>query len=329
MVSYHSKCDSGGGWNVMRVLIERYLEYLSVEKSYSDQTSRGYLNDLSQFEGFLKENRLAVAPDGTVDAGRINHVMVRAYLGALYKGNKRSTIGRKLSSLRSFFKFLVREQVIAANPAQLLKTPKQEKLIPGVLSVDDAFRLMDSPEKDSSRHIRDKAILETLYSSGLRVGELVSLDVNDIDLDVAIVRIMGKGKKERIVPLGSKAVAALHIYLGERESWRKKDVEEKALFLNNRGGRLTSRSIARIVEKYAGRSGLSKHVSPHSLRHSFATHLLDGGADLRGIQELLGHTSLSTTQKYTHVSIDRLMDVYDRAHPRSWRNRRKKEAHDQ
>ncbi|MBW2120591.1 MAG: tyrosine-type recombinase/integrase, partial [Deltaproteobacteria bacterium] len=201
--------------------------------------------------------------------------------------------------------------------------------IPFALSVDDAFRLMESPEGESAFDARDRAILETLYSSGLRVGELAGLDVDSADLDVAVVRVMGKGRKERIVPLGSKAVEALRSYLAKRESLQGADPQERALFLNRWGRRLTPRSIARIVEKYAGRCGLPKGVSPHSLRHTFATHLLEGGADLRGIQELLGHVSLSTTQKYTHVGIDRLIDVYDRAHPRSWRNRRKQGLHEQ
>lgn len=312
----------------MRVLIERYLNYLSNERNFSDHTCRGYLNDLRQFEAFLRENGLAVASDDTVNAGRIDHVMVRTYLSSLYKKNRKSSMARKVASIRSFFRFLVREQVIALNPAQLVNTPKQEKHIPVALSVDDAFRLMDSPGNGSPRDIRDSAILETLYSSGLRVGELVGLDVDSIDMDLAVVRVMGKGRKERIVPLGSKAMEALKSYLEERGRFQRTNGTQRALFLNVWGKRLTSRSVARIVEKYARRCGLSERISPHSLRHTFATHLLDGGADLRGIQELLGHVSLSTTQKYTHVGMDRLIDVYDRAHPRSWRNRRKQRVDD-
>lgn len=313
----------------MRILIERYLNYLSVERNFSDHTCRGYLSDLCQFEAFLRENGLAIASDNTVDVKKIDHVMVRTYLGSLYKKNRKSSMARKVASIRSFFKFLVREQVIPFNSAQLVNTPKQEKNIPVALSVDDAFRLMESPGNVSTSDLRDRAMLETLYSSGLRVGELVGLDVDGVDLDLAVVRIMGKGRKERIVPLGSKAVAALKSYLGQRGRFQRDNGKEKALFLNAWGKRLTSRSVARIVGKYARRCGLSKRVSPHCLRHTFATHLLDGGADLRGIQELLGHVSLSTTQKYTHVSIDRLIDVYDRAHPRSWRNRGNQRINDQ
>ena len=313
----------------MKAHIEKFLNYLSLERNFSDHTCRGYLNDLGQFEAFLRASGLAAGSDDTVDVRKIDHVMVRAYLGSLYKKNRKSSMARKVASIRSFFRFLVREQVVAMNPAQLVNTPKQEKNIPVVLSVDDAFRLMDSPDKGSPSDTRDRAILETLYSSGLRVGELVGLDLDDIDLDLAVVRVMGKGRKERIVPLGSKAVGALKSYLAQRGRFQGGDGTDKALFLNAWGARLTSRSVARIVEKHARRCGLPKRVSPHSLRHTFATHLLNGGADLRGIQELLGHVSLSTTQKYTHVGIDRLVDVYDRAHPRSWRNRRKHRIDDQ
>jgi integrase/recombinase XerC len=313
----------------MKALIERYLRYLSIERYFSDHTCRGYFNDLCQFETFLREKGLAIAPDKTVDVGKVDHVMVRAYLASLYKRNKKSSIARKVASIRSFFRFLVREQVIPSNPAQRLNTPKQEKNIPVALSVDDAFRLVESPESVSPSNMRDRAILETLYSSGIRVGELVGLDVDGVDLDLAVVRVMGKGKKERIVPLGSKAVAALRSYLEHRGSFQKETGIEKALFLNVHGRRLTARSVGRIVEKYAKRCGLSKGISPHSLRHTFATHLLNGGADLRGIQELLGHVSLSTTQKYTHVGIDRLIEVYDRAHPRSWRNKGRQDINDQ
>jgi integrase/recombinase XerC len=253
--------------------------------------------------------------------------MVRAYLGSLYKKIRKRSIARKVASIRSFFRFLVREQVISVNPALLVSTPKQDKNIPVALSVDDAFRLMEAPGDLSPGSVRDKAILEILYSSGLRVGELVGLDVGALDLDLAVVRVMGKGKKERIVPLGSKAVGAVRSYLEQRPRFEHEVGGEKALFLNTHGKRLTSRSVARIVEKYARHCGLSNRISPHCLRHTFATHLLDGGADLRGIQEMLGHVSLSTTQKYTHVGIERLVDVYDRAHPRSWRNSGKEESH--
>jgi len=311
----------------VRALIERYMDYLRTERSLSNHTCKGYWNDLCQFEAFLRQNSLALSPDNTVNVKGIDHVMVRTYLGSLYKKIRKSSMARKVASIRSFFRFLVREQVVSLNPALLVNTPKQDRTIPTALSVDDAFRLMEAPADLSIGSVRDKAILEMLYSSGLRVGELVGLDVEALDLDLSVVRVLGKGNKERIVPLGSKAVAALKSYMEHRPRLEREGQEERALFLNTRGGRLTSRSVARIVEKYARRCGLPGHVSPHCLRHTFATHLLDGGADLRGIQELLGHVSLSTTQKYTHVSVDRLVEVYDKAHPRSWRNWRKQNSH--
>jgi len=306
----------------MKVLIERYLKHLSLERNGSDHTCRAYLNDLCRFEAFLMEHGLAAGPDGGADPGRVDHVMIRAYLSSLYRINRKSSIARKMAAIRSFFAFLLRNGVIRSNPAKLVNTPKQEKRIPVALSVDDAFRLVEFPGEGHTGETRDRAILELLYSSGLRVGELVGLDMDSVDLELGVVRVIGKGQKERIVPVGSKAVTALKNYLDQRQRFLGEDGGQQAFFLNLRGGRLTSRSVARIVKKYATRCGILKGISPHSLRHTFATHLLDGGADLRGIQELLGHASLSTTQKYTHVSIDRIMDVYDRAHPRSWRNRK-------
>jgi integrase/recombinase XerC len=228
-------------------------------------------------------------------------------------------VGRKLASIRSFYRFLVREGLLESNPLEGIATPKAEKRLPKFFSVDDIFRLMDAATGDKSAIARDKAILELLYSSGLRVSELESLNLNELDLSEGMVKVMGKGRKERMIPVGNKALEAVREYLKYRDSFgRVRD--EKALFLNCRGGRLTSRSVARIVDKYLRRAGVAGHGSPHTLRHSFATHLLDAGADLRGIQELLGHASLSTTQKYTHITTDKLMEVYDKAHPRAKKN---------
>jgi len=323
MTQFLETSDSG-----MKVLIERYLKHLSLERNASDHTCRAYLNDLCRFEAFLMEHGLAAGPDGGVDLGRVDHVMIRAYLSSLYRINRKSSIARKMAAMRSFFAFLLRNGVIRSNPAKLVNTPKQEKHIPVALSVDDAFRLVEFPGEGHTGETRDRAILELLYSSGLRVGELVGLDMNSVDLELGVVRVIGKGQKERIVPVGSKAVTALRNYLDQRQRSFGENGGQQAVFLNLRGGRLTSRSVARIVKKYASRCGILKRISPHSLRHTFATHLLDGGADLRGIQELLGHASLSTTQKYTHVGIDRIMDVYDRAHPRSWRNHKGQPGND-
>ena len=266
-----------------------------------------------------------LSPTGKIEMGKVDRMAIRKYLSFLHRKIKKSSIARKLSTLRSFFKYLVREQLASSNPAKIVSTPKVEKPLPTTLTVDEVFRLIDSPENRSekllsnaprARKSRDRAILELLYSSGLRVGELVGLNLNHLDLDLGIVKVMGKGRKERIVPVGEKAVDALKAFLEERGVIRG----EAPLFLNPRGGRLTARSVGRLIKKYTRRSGIFRKVSPHSLRHTFATHLLDAGADIREIQEMLGHASLSTTQRYIHLSVGKLMEVYDKAHPRSFKN---------
>jgi integrase/recombinase XerC len=214
---------------------------------------------------------------------------------------------------------MVREGIISRNPAKGVATPKTEKYIPSTLTIDEMFRMLDTPDKSNPIGLRDRAILELLYSSGIRVGELTQLNCDDVDLELGIIKVLGKGRKERIVPIGSKAIEAIKDYLGRR-GFSSGNGRDCPLFVNTRGGRLTDRSVRRRVEKYGKECGIARSISPHALRHTFATHLLDAGAGLRDIQELLGHVSLSTTQKYTHVSIDGLMEVYDRAHPRSWRN---------
>ena len=252
-----------------------------------------------------------------IEIESVDTITVRGYLGWLHAGNKKTTIARKLSALRSFFKYLVKRGVIADNPAESIATPKQDKSIPQYLPVDEMFRLLDSIQTGGILDLRNRAIFETLYSSGIRVSELVGLNVFDVDFGGSIIRVLGKGSKERIVPVGQKALAAIRTYRTalQRENGISMDVNGP-LFLNKRNGRLSARSVARILDKLVNACGLLKPVSPHTMRHTFATHMLDAGADLRIVQELLGHKSLSTTQKYTHVSIDRLMATYDRAHPR-------------
>ncbi len=303
--------------------IQQFIHYLSVEKNASPHTCRCYLTDLEEFEKFLKEGSLSRSSQREVKIEEIDRLAIRRYLSFLHKRNKKSSIARKLSTLRSFFKYLVREEIFPSNPAKEVSTPKVEKPLPTTLTVDEAFRLMESTEgsvKKSLRggkqkELRDRAILELLYSSGLRVGELVGLNSNHLDLDLGIVRVMGKGRKERIVPMGGKAIASLKAYLEERGEI----LDESPLFVNSRGERLTARSVGRLVKNYSKRCGIYRKVSPHSLRHTFATHLLDAGADLREIQEMLGHASLSTTQRYIHLSLGKLMEVYDRTHPRSFK----------
>jgi integrase/recombinase XerC len=294
--------------------IEKFEHYLSVEKNLSPHTQRNYVSDLHQFKDFLESEH----PGISITA--IDNMTIRSYLGSLYKKNRKSSIARKLASLRTFFKFLLKVGILKENPASTVSTPRLEKHVPSFLTIDEMFALLNMPDETKLVGMRDKAILETLYSSGLRVSELVEMNEDDLDLNLGIIKVMGKGRKERIVPIGSKAIEALNNYLSSRKKMGKCPLSSSLnppLLLNQRGGRLTTRSVARIINRYVEQCGLLKNISPHSLRHTFATHMLDAGADLRAIQELLGHVSLSTTQKYTHVSISKLMEVYDKAHPKS------------
>ncbi|MGD9084448.1 MAG: tyrosine recombinase XerC, partial [Desulfobacterales bacterium] len=248
---------------------------------------------------------------------QIDGIMIRGYLGLLHRKNKKTTVARKLSAIRSFFKYLEKRGHISENPAQHVMTPKQDKTIPVYLSVDDMFRLLDSIQADTVLDLRNRAIFETLYSSGVRVSELTQMNLADVDFKGALIRVLGKGNQQRMIPLGQKALTAIKAY---RNLLQEKSGSEAAadgpLFLNRFNKRLTPRSVARILKQLVTAVGLLTPVSPHALRHTFATHMLDAGADLRAVQELLGHKSLSTTQKYTHVSINHLMETYDKAHPR-------------
>jgi integrase/recombinase XerC len=301
--------------------IEEFIEYLRSQRGYSVHTLRNYHIDLTQFSQFLKEKKGIGKDEDMDEAGvHVDYQDIREYLGRLYGRYKRSTIARKLSAIRSYYAFAQKMGLTEVNPAADISTPKLERTIPGYLPVDEMFSLLEGPDRSKALGLRDLAILEVLYSCGLRVSELAGLNLSSVDFAERLVRVLGKGSKERIVPIGRKALAALKRYLDSTTALRQKagtGVESKALFMNFRGGRLGTRSIWKLVKRYGKESGLMTEISPHALRHTFATHLLDGGADLRSVQELLGHVSLSTTQKYTHVSLDRLMEVYDRAHPRS------------
>lgn len=294
----------------MQTAITRFIRYLATERNVSGHTLEAYRSDLAQFREFVCRERGA---DATADA--VDHLLVRRYMALLHKDHKKSSIGRKLAAIRALFKYLLREGAVEKNPAELVATPKKEKRVPFHLTIDEITALVEAPHGTELLALRDRAILETLYSCGIRVSELTGLDVAAVDLEDGLVRVVGKGDKERIVPLGSYARRAITAYLASRGY----PPDSAPLLLNARGGRLTSRSVARIIDKYILKLATIKKVSPHTLRHTFATHLLEGGADLRAIQELLGHASLSTTQKYTHVSIDRLMEVYDKAHPKAHR----------
>jgi integrase/recombinase XerC len=286
----------------MKEHVGEFLRYMRVQRGASAHTLRAYEQDLVRFFDFLEGG----------GGGEPDEAGVRAFLAAeLSGGAARSSVSRRLATLRSFFSFLHREGVIKANPAKLVSSPKVPRKLPRFLSIDEAFDLLSKAGGDSVLEARDRAVLELAYSSGLRVSELAGLDVGDMDLEEGMVRVMGKGGKERLVPVGGKALEALQAYLDKRGA------VDGPLFLNTGGGRLSDRSIRRVVKKHAGLMALGADVTPHTLRHTFATHLLHGGADLRVIQELLGHSSLSTTQKYTHLDIARLIEVYDKAHPLS------------
>jgi integrase/recombinase XerC len=301
--------------------IEEFIDYLKSQKGYSPQTLRSYRVDLTQFSQFLMERRPGEGdgePRGDLES--TDYGEIREYLAGLYGRCKRKTIARKLSALRSFFAFAQRRGRVATNPAAEISTPKQEQYIPTYLPVDQMFSLLEVPDRGKPLGLRDLALLEVLYSCGLRVSELVGLNLGSVDFRERLVRVLGKGNKERIIPIGKKAAAVLREYLDSVQVLRGKrglSSTQAPLFLNARGGRLSSRSVENIVKRYGRECGLLTDISPHALRHTYATHLLDGGADLRSVQELLGHVSLSTTQRYTHVSLDKLMEVYDRAHPRS------------
>jgi integrase/recombinase XerC len=296
----------------VEALIARYRDYLANERHVSPHTLRGYLSDLREFARYLEESGWREPPE------RLDRATLRAYLASLAARCRKSSVARKVSALKGFFRFLARAGDVARNPLAAVSAPKQEKPVPVYLSVDDAFRLLDGLGGGSRLDARDRAILEVLYSTGVRVGELVGLDWEDIDARLGVVRVTGKGGKERVVPIGESALRALADYAAAlRASGARGRGEAGAVFLNARGGRLTTRGVFGIIEKRLRAAGLPVRVGPHGLRHSFATHLLNGGADLRSIQEMLGHASLSTTQRYTHVNLDALTAVYDRAHPRA------------
>ncbi|RMG92621.1 MAG: tyrosine recombinase XerC [Candidatus Dadabacteria bacterium] len=296
--------------------VDAFLDHLRYERNTSAHTVRNYAGDLARFAAWAGARTGARGPKlwAGVEPGD-----VRSYLASLHGRKSRATVSRALSALRAFFRFLVREGHLEANPAAAVTAPKLAKRLPGVLSVDEVFALLDAVEGDGLLALRDRAMLELLYATGIRVSELVGLDGRDLRLGQGLARIRGKGRVEREVPLTAPSVRALEAYFAARARAGRPLEPEGPVFLNHRGGRLTDRSVRRVIDRWIEKAALARRVHPHLLRHSFATHLLAGGADLRAIQELLGHRSLSTTQKYTHVGIEQLMRVYDRAHPRAGR----------
>ncbi|WP_338666613.1 tyrosine recombinase XerC [Pseudodesulfovibrio methanolicus] len=291
-------------------LVRGFLAYLEVEKGYSPATIRSYSTDLDQFEEFLRGRKATLERPV-----RLNRDHVRAFLAELHRRQlTKTSMGRKLSSLRAYFKYLLRHKLITKDPAAGIRNPKQEKRHPQVLNVDQAVALMEAHVDPDPEGLRDVALAELLYGSGLRISEAIGLDLNDVDSDV--IRVTGKGSKERIVPLSDAAVERIRRYMSQRHAFLKDNYAEQALFLSSRAGkRLDRRQANRIVAKLAKLAGLPKDVHPHMLRHSFATHMLEAGADLRSVQELLGHENLTTTQRYTHLDMQRIMQVYDHAHP--------------
>jgi len=286
----------------MERYIEKYVRYLEIEKNASKHTMLNYRRDLDEFKKFLGETQIE----------NVDYLTLRKFLSALREKNLKSrSISRKLSCLRSFFRFLNREGFLKNDPTQAVSSPKLERYLPIFLTEDEVTKLIESPDAKELSGLRDRAILETLYSTGIRISELVGLNLENIDFFGAVVKVSGKGKKQRLVPIGDKALRAIRDYSGQRKQ------QAPAAFLNKNGRRITDRGVRLVLDKYIQRTALRENISPHSLRHSFATHLLNRGADLRSVQELLGHANLSTTQIYTHLTTEKLKNVYDKAHPRA------------
>lgn len=300
--------------------IKEFLQHLEYERNMSAHTLRNYASDIDQFRTHL----LTISKGKDVPVKNIDHLTIREWMAALHAENKKKTsIARKLASLRTLFQFLIREGVLEKNPAKLVATPRIERKLPTHLSMEDAVRFIETPDLETDLGKRDRAILEFLYATGMRVSELVNLNMKDIDFREKLVRVTGKRNKQRILPFADASLQALMYYLDEARpvfllNCPPTKLDAQAVFLNYQGTRITPRSIGRMIDKYIKIcADINKHISPHSLRHSFATHLLDSGADLRDIQELLGHARLSTTQIYTQVSMEKLIEVYDRAHPKA------------
>ena len=290
--------------------LSKFLDFLKYEKNASPHTISAYRRDLLQFKNYLKNKQLNLE--------QADNIVIRGFLAVLYeKKVKKSTSSRKLAAIRSFYQFCIQRKWMADNPAKIVATPKQEKTVPSFLTEEEMAEFLDFPRSGKVLDLRDNAMLELLYASGIRVSELIGLNFEDLNFEERLIRVKGKGKKERMIPFGKTAEERLRIYISRRMMINKGKIDEEALFLNYRGQRLSTRSVERTVSFYIQRSAVRRKISPHSLRHSFATHLLSRGADLRIIQELLGHESLATTQKYTHMDLKRLLEVYKKSHPRS------------
>jgi integrase/recombinase XerC len=314
--------DEGISRLMLDELLSQFLEHLRYERNLSEHTLRNYRSDLEQFHDYLAPADTKTGTRTEPHLAEIDHLTVRDWLGTLHVARKqKASIARKLAALRTFFQFLVREGMLEMNPAKLVSTPRLEKKLPKHLSIEEAIKFVETPNLETHLGKRDRAILELMYATGVRVAELTKLNFGHVDFRNRLIRVTGKRRKERIVPFGEPALAALKVYLDVREGLLNTAPvslrEPEALFLNYQGTRITTRSVGRMVEKYIRICAGRYDISPHALRHSFATHLLDSGADLRDIQELLGHARLSSTQIYTHVSMEKLIQVYDKAHPKA------------
>jgi len=290
----------------MKQLLKKFLDYLSLQKNCSSNTLRGYRRDIFQFINFLKKKKINSFKS-------ISYQDLLSYLGYLRNyGYSETTIGRKVASLKSFFKFLSARKIIKSNPVALLSSPKKPDRLPDFLTLEEVEKILNIPSEKNWQSLRDKAILELLYSTGIRVGELTSLKIGDIDFFQELIKVKGKGKKERIVPIGRYALKALIEYIERRPNKKEKNV-----FLNKYGKPLSERSVERIIDKFSKKAGIGKKITPHTFRHTFATHMLDRGADLRTVQELLGHERITTTQIYTHLTVEKLKEFYNKTHPRA------------
>ncbi len=307
----------------MRDHLKAFLEHLRLNENASPHTVRAYDSDLTKYLTFLASHLSRRMSELT--AAHLDHLNARAFLSELNRrGNSKASAARKLSAIRAFGRYLRREGVLEGDPAALVGTPKREQRIPAHLAIDEMSKLLETPDTTMPLGRRDRAILELFYASGLRLSELVGLDLEDVNLSGRVVRVLGKGRKERIVPFNQSAASAIRTWLGDREQFRPTAQRSsssrrprEALFLNYQGGRLSTRSVDKLVRRYVTACSTRYGISPHALRHSFATHLLEAGADLRAIQELLGHARLSTTQRYTHVNASQLLDTYRKAHPKA------------
>lgn len=303
---------------ILAKAIDEFDRHMAIERNLSDKTRKSYLSDLRQYRAFLEAQASSEEEPADIP---VDVTAIRSFLASLHREKlKKVTISRKIAALRSFYRYLHREGKVRFNPAELVLHPRLEKYIPVVLSVDEMLSLLRVNFPGDTLGLRDRAIIEIFYSAGIRLSELTGLNREDVDFSGGLIKVRGKGRKERIVPIGKPALDAINAYLSMRSDLAKKEGEEgceEPLFFSARGKRINPRAVARIVERAVRQSGIGRKISPHALRHSFATHLLDAGADLRSIQEMLGHQSLSTTQKYTTVTVNRLMEVYDRSHPRA------------